>query len=375
MKKELRAWAEIHIGALCSNLKLAQEKTGRPVMAVIKGDAHGHGAAHCGLALQEHGAAAFAVACVQEAIELREAGITKPILILGWTPAEYASELSGFTLTQSVMSEEYAEELNAAASEAGVTVRVHTKLDTGMSRTGIFAQSEHGKAAEAICRIAAMRNLDVCGIFTHFAAADVPEKDDFTAWQLSNYTAVLSELEKRGFERDVVHHVGNSAGILYHPECRFDMVRAGVMLYGFYPNSIHLEDGPLEPVLTLKARVAQVKELPAGAKVSYGCLFEAPKPMKIAVVTAGYADAYPRNLTGKGAWAIIGGKRCPQIGRICMDMCMFDVTDADVKAGDEVILYGRDGMPMDEIAALAGTINCDMTCLLPKRVKKVYIEA
>lgn len=373
MEHDLRAWAEIRLDALCNNLKLAQSRTGKPVMAVIKGDAHGHGAIRCGLELQKHGAAAFAVATLQEAVDLRLAGIVKPILILGWTPVGRAADLAEHELTQSVMAEAYGVELNAAAKESGVVVRVHIKLDTGMSRTGIFAQSAPEQAAAAVRRIVGLPNLNVCGLFTHFAAADVQEKDDFTAWQLQNYQAVLRSLERQGFEKELICHVGNSAGILYHPECYYDMVRAGVMLYGFYPDGIHQENGPLDPVLTLKARVAQVKDLPAGAKVSYGCLYEAVKPMKIAVVTAGYADAYPRSLTGKGAWAVIGGKRCPQIGRICMDMCMFDVTDADVKAGDEVILYGRGGMPMDELAALAGTINCEPTCLLTNRVKKVYL--
>jgi len=373
MNGKQRAWAEIDLTALVSNFRLAQEKTGGPVMCVIKGDAHGHGAVRCGLALEAAGAAAFAVACLPEAVALRNAGITKPVLILGWTPPEEAEELITHGITQSVMDEDYAAQLNAAAVQAGGTIPVHIKLDTGMSRTGLAAQNGPEEAAAAICRIEQLPGLNIYGIFTHFAAADVPEKDDFTAWQLSNYRAVLQELEHLGFDRPVVHHVGNSAGILYHPECYFDMVRAGVMLYGFYPDGKHQENGPLEPVLALKARVAQVKELSAGARVSYGCLFEAKEPMKIAVVTAGYADSYPRSLTGKGAWAVIGGRRCMQIGRVCMDMCMFDVTGTDVHAGDEVILYGRGGMPMDEMAALAGTINCEPTCLLTNRVQKIYL--
>lgn len=373
MTKELRCWAELRLDALQNNLKLAQERTGKPVMAVIKGDAHGHGAIRCGLALQKAGAAAFAVACLQEAIDLRAAGITRPILILGWTPVSRAADLAGYDLIQSVFSEEYAEELQQAAGAAHVTLHIHIKVDTGMSRTGLSAQEDADAAASAVCRIAAMPNLTLCGLFTHFAAADMPEKDDFTALQLRNFRAVLQALERQGFHRELVIHAANSAGILWHPDAHFDMVRAGVMLYGFYPDGIHREDGLLDPVLSLKAHVAQVKELQAGAKVSYGCLFEAEKPMKIAIVTAGYADSYPRSLTGKGAWAMICGHRCPQIGRICMDMCMFDVTGTDVKAGDEVILYGRGGMPMDELAKLAGTINCEPTCLLTQRVKKIYL--
>lgn len=369
----IRAWVEISTDAFVRNLELAKRLTGKKVMCVIKGDAHGHGAVACGRVLDQHGADAFAVACLTEAIALRESGIEKPILILGYTPVECTEELADYSLAQSVLDEDYAVELNEAAKALGKTVDIHAKLDTGMSRTGIFAQEDPKAAAETVCRIAALSNLTLKGIFTHFAAADMPEKDDFTAWQLSNYRAVLSEMETLGFHGDIVRHAANSAGIMYHPETHFDMVRMGVMMYGLYPNGEYLPDGPLEPALTLKARVAQVKELPAGAHISYGCTFETTRPTKIAVVTAGYADAYSRSMSNKGAYAVINGFKCPQVGRICMDMCMFDVTDAEVHRGDEVILYGRGGMPMEEVAALSGSINCEPLCLLTNRVRKVYV--
>lgn len=369
----IRAWVEISTDAFVHNLELAKKLTGKKVMCVIKGDAHGHGAVACGKVLDRHGADAFAVACLTEAIALRESGIEKPVLILGYTPVECAEELADYGLAQSVLDEEYAVELNEAAKALGRTVNIHAKLDTGMSRTGIFAQENPKAAAETVCRIANLSNLTLKGIFTHFAAADMPEKDDFTAWQLSNYKAVLSELEAMGLAGDIVRHAANSAGIMYHPETHFDMVRMGVMMYGLYPNGVYLPDGPLEPALTLKARVAQVKELPAGAHISYGCTFETTRPTKIAVVTAGYADAYSRSMSNRGAYAVINGFKCPQVGRICMDMCMFDVTDAEVRRGDEVILYGRGGMPMEEVAALSGSINCEPLCLLTNRVRKVYV--
>ena len=369
----MRAWVEIHSGAFVHNLKTAKALTGKQVMCVIKGNAHGHGAVEAGRLLEAHGADAFAVACLEEGIALREAGLQQPILILGWTSAEYAPQIAEYGLAQSVIDEDYAMELSEAAKAAGKTVDIHAKLDTGMSRTGIFAQEDPKGAAQIVDRIAKLPNLAIKGIFTHFAAADMPEKDDFTAWQLSNYEAVLSELDALGFDKDVVHHIGNSACIMYHPETHFDMVRMGVMMYGLYPDGNFLPEGPLEPALTLKARVAQVKDLPAGALVSYGCTYKTERPTKIAVVTAGYADSYPRALTNRGAYAVINGTKCPQIGRICMDMCMFDVTDAAVHRGDEVILYGRGGMPMEEVAALAGSINCEPLCLLTNRVKKVYL--
>lgn len=370
-----RTWVEIDTGALVHNLNVARKLTGHNVkiMCVIKGNAHGHGAVKCGRVLEENGADAFAVACLTEGMELRQSGIQAPILILGWTPAEYAEQLAEYHLEQSVIDEAYAQELSAAAGRAGKAVGIHVKLDTGMSRTGIYAQSAPAAAAQSIARIAQLPNLRIKGIFTHFAAADMPEKDAYTAWQLSNYNAVLQELERIGFHEPVLHHAGNSACILYHREAYFDMVRMGVMMYGLYPDGSIQPNGPLQPALTLKARVAQIKELPAGAYISYGCTAQTKRPTRIAVVTAGYADSYCRSMSNKGAYGVIRGQKCPQIGRVCMDMCMFDVTDAEVNRGDEVILYGRGGMPMEEVAALTGSINCEPLCLLTDRVKKIYI--
>ena len=372
----MRAWAEIDLGAMVHNLSVAKKMSGRKVCAVLKGDAHGHGAVRCARTLEAHGCDAFAVAALSEGIELRDAGIKAPVLVLGWTPAEFAGEISDHGLTQSILDEAYALELEEALLEAGKTLSVHIKIDTGMSRTGLFAQESPEEAAEAVLRIAGLPHLRITGIFTHYAAADVPGKDDFTARQLQNFKAVLQKLREEGFDFEgVTVHASNSACVLFHPETYFDMVRAGVMLYGFYPDDKFRSDGPLRQALSLKARVAQVKELPAGAHVSYGCTFETKRPTKIAVVSAGYADAYPRNLSNKGAYAMINGAKCPQIGRVCMDLTMFDVTDADVKRGDVAILYGRGGMSLEEIAALTGSINCEASSLLTKRVRKVYIEA
>ena len=368
-----RAWVEIDSRALIHNFELAKRLTGKQIMCVIKGDAHGHGAALCGKLLEAHGADAFAVACLSEGIELRRSGITRPILVLGWTTPAYAGLLAEHSLAQSVFDEEYAVELSEAAQAAGLPLEVHIKLDTGMSRTGILAQTNHEEAARTVRRIADLPGLRVTGIFTHCAAADMPEKDDFTAWQVENYSAVLRALERQGFDRPLLRHMGNSAVILNHPEAYFDMVRLGVMMYGLYPDGVDRPDGPLQPVMTLKARVAQVKELPAGAHVSYGCTFRTERPTKIAVIAAGYADAYPRSLSSKGAYAVINRERCPQIGRICMDMCMFDVTGVDVKRGDEVILYGRGGMSLEAVTNLVGTINCEPTSLMTNRVKKILV--
>ena len=368
-----RAWAEIDLNALVNNYRtLRKAAGGAKMMCVIKGDAHGHGAVPLGLALAKEGADAFGVAALSEGIALRKAGIEQPVLVLGWTPAQLADQLAAYRLTQSILDEAYANELNAACEGPDAPLDVHIKLDTGMTRTGIFAQKDHKKAAEAVCRIDQLPNLRITGIFTHFAVADVPEQDGFTEWQRGNFCAVLDEMKKLGFDRDIVRHASNSAGILFHPDCRFDMVRAGVALYGFDPTNG--EDGieGITPILTLKTHVAQVKDIPKGAKISYGCIYEAPRDMTVAVAAAGYADSYPRALSGKGAWAVINGQKAPQVGRICMDMCMFDVTGLDVRRGDEVILYGNGGMTLEQITNLTGGINCETTSLLTNRVARIY---
>ena len=368
-----RAWAEIDLEAARNNYRtLRKAAGGAKMMCVIKGDAHGHGAVPLGLALAKEGADAFGVAALSEGIALRKAGIEQPVLVLGWTPAALADQLAAYRLTQSILDEEYANELNAACEGLDAPLDVHIKLDTGMTRTGIFAQKDHKKAAEAVCRIDKLPNLRITGIFTHFAVADVPEKDGFTEWQRGNFCAVLDEMKKLGFDKDIVRHASNSAGILFHPDCRFDMVRAGVALYGFDPTNG--EDGieGITPILTLKTHVAQVKDIPKGAKISYGCIYEAPRDMTVAVAAAGYADSYPRALSGKGAWAVINGQKAPQVGRICMDMCMFDVTGLDVRRGDEVILYGNGGMTLEQITNLTGGINCETTSLLTNRMTRIY---
>ena len=375
---ENRTWAEISRSALRHNLNVAKELTGgTKIMCVIKGNAHGHGAVECGRTLEQAGADAFAVASLEEAVELREAGIRIPILVLGWTDPRQAAVFCDYDILQSGLNLEYVRELSdqMVSQQDDRKIGIHVKLDTGMTRTGVDAQGDPADAASAVETMMTLPGIQVTGLFTHFAAADMPEKDDYTAMQLKRYKAVLAELEERGVDTSrLLKHTGNSASIMYHPETIFDMMREGVMMYGFYPNGIYDPDGPLEPVLSLNCRIAQVKEIPAGTSVSYGCTFTSDRPMKIAAVTAGYADAYPRSLSNKGAWAMINGQKCPQIGRICMDMCMFDVTGKEVKAGDRVILYGRGGMHLDELTALIGTINCEPTCLITNRVKKIYVD-
>ncbi len=372
---DIRTWAEIDMSALLHNFKLAQS-TGKKVMCVIKADAYGHGALRCGQFLEKHGADAFAVGALSEALDLRNAGIRLPLLILGYTPPQYAALLAQNDITQSVLNEEHAIELNAAAKAAGVRVKVHIKLDTGMSRVGLLAQGEKSAllAAQAAERICALPSLCVKGMFTHFSVADTPEEDPYTAWQLENFEIALDYLTQRGLRPETCH-AGNSACILDHPETHFDMVRAGIMLYGLYPDSLPREDGPLRPVMTLKSRVALVRSFPAGASVSYGRAFTTDKPLSTAIIEAGYADGHPRRLSNRG-FDTVNGRAYPQIGRICMDMHMIDVSghEDEVHPGDEVILWGGTGMSAEAVSQIVGTISYELICLVTARATRVYLN-
>lgn len=373
LAQNARTWAEIDLAALLHNYNIAK-RHGKKVMCVIKADAYGHGAVPCGRFLEAHGADAFAVACLQEAIALREGGIKAPILVLGHTEAEYAALIAKNDITQTLVDESAAREFSAAAKAAGVTVKAHIKLDTGMSRAGLLAQGEENgmEAAYAAERIIHMENINVVGMYTHFSVADTPSEDAYTAWQLENYMRVYNYLCEKGIRPETCH-TSNSACILAHPETVIDMVREGVMLYGMYPDSVP-QEGELKPVMTLKTRVSQVRDLPAGTTVSYGRTFKGEKPFRTAVMLAGYADGYNRRMSNNTT-VTINGKRYPQVGRICMDMCMADITGADdIKRGDEVTLVGGDSITWEEAAQKVGTINYELTCLVTARSRRIYVN-
>ena len=227
-------------------------------------------------------------------------------------------------------------------------------------------------AADTIERIYNIPGITVKGMFTHFSVADTPSEDEYTAWQFKNYTTVLNALIAKGLRPEVCH-ASNSAAILAHPEAHLDMVREGIILYGMYPDS-EPRKGELKPVLTLKSRVAQVRDLPAGTSISYGRTFISDKPIRTAVITAGYADGHPRRISN-ASYDMIHGKKFKQVGRICMDMHMIDVTgDDSVKVGDEVTLWGGAGMTAEEVGKVVGTINYELTCLITPRVPRVYIN-
>ena len=371
-----RSWAEIDLSALRHNFEYASKRIGRKVICVLKADAYGHGAVECGLFLQKCGAYMFAVAALTEAVAMRKSGITIPIMILGYTSPEYAEILSDFDIEQAVVDEDHAVAMNKAAAKLNKKVKVHIALDTGMSRIGIYAQKNHTAAADAAERIYRMSNLDVVGMFTHFAAADEPEQTEYTMFQYRNFSIVYNRLIERGI-RIKNCHVSNSAAILNSP-IHFDSIRLGISLYGMYPDSKPVKNGPLKPVMSLKARVTQTRTLPQGATISYGRTFTTRRTTHTAVISAGYADGFSRRLSNK-ATVTINGKRYPQIGRICMDVCMADVTDgydepSGVRAGDEVTIIGDGGMSAEEAAQIVGTINYELTCLITNRVKRIYVN-
>ena len=371
-----RSWAEIDLSALKHNFEYASKRIGRKVICVLKADAYGHGAVECGLFLQKCGAYMFAVAALTEAVAMRKSGITIPIMILGYTSPEYAEILSDFDIEQAIVDEEHAIAMNKAAAKLNKKVKVHIALDTGMSRIGIYAQKNHTAAADAAERIYRMSNLDVVGMFTHFAAADEPDQAEYTMFQYRNFSIVYNRLIERGI-RIKNCHVSNSAAILNSP-IHFDSIRLGISLYGMYPDSKPVKDGSLKPVMSLKARVTQTRTLPQGATISYGRTFTTRRTTHTAVISAGYADGFSRRLSNK-ATVTINGKRYPQIGRICMDVCMADVTDGydepgGVRAGDEVTIIGDGGMSAEEAAQIVGTINYELTCLITNRVKRIYVN-
>ena len=371
---KMRTWAEIDLKALRHNFDIARS-TGKKVMCVIKADGYGHGAVELGKHLEQYGAYAFAVACLDEALTLRDAGIKLPILILGYTPAEYAGILAENRITATIVDENAALQMEQEAARQGVSVQVHIKIDTGMSRLGFLAQTPEQiiKSADAITRCAAYPHLKIEGMFTHFAVADTLAEDAYTSFQLANYNAMKKALAQRGISIPLCH-AANSAAIMEHSDAHFDMVREGIILYGLYPDSVPREKGPLHPVMTLKTRVAQVKEYPEDVTISYGRTFCTKQPTKIAVLTVGYADGFPRRQSNQ-AIVTINGKEYRQIGRICMDMCMVDVTGSDVKRGDEVILFGTGGCSLEQVSENVGTINYELCCLVTPRVPRVYQNA
>lgn len=378
MEFEKHCWAEIDLDALRHNFQYIKEAVGGPICAVVKADAYGHGDEVTAKVLQQEGAAAFAVSSLGEGRHLRRSGITKPILILGYADPTRAAELAKEDIMTACFSTEYAQALSAEAVKAGVKVKVHLKIDTGMGRIGFAVRSGFEDTIRGLEALYALPGLEICGVFQHFAVADSTTPDDrnYTQEQHTLFARVVQCLQDDGYATGTVH-CANSAAQLCHPEWRHDMTRAGIILYGLDPSN-EVRFPALQPVMSLKCIVTFVKELQPGQYVSYGRTFCADKPMRVATVCVGYADGYPRALSGTQGQGLmlINGHTAPVVGRVCMDQTLVDVTDIPgVRMGDEVTVFGPGGGDTaDTIAQKTNTINYEIVCGLARRVPRVYKE-
>ncbi len=377
-----RTWAEIHLDRLEHNVQLIQQglQSGCQIMAMVKADAYGHGAVPVARALCRFGVSWLGVSNLEEAIQLRQAGIQQPILVVSYTPPAEAARLAAHGITQTVMSAAHGQALSQAAVEAGVELSVHIKLDTGMSRVGFVCQqpADVPKTIEEVSAVCCLPGLVAEGIFTHFACADDPQGDAFTKQQFELFTTVTDGLSQCG-HRFALRHCCNSAATLRFPEMHLDMVRPGVVLYGLLPDSELRTTYPhFRPVMELKTTISMVKELPVDAPISYNRTFYSKKPMRVATVPIGYADGYSRQMSNR-AEMLVDGHRVPVVGRVCMDQCMLDVTDApSVTEGTVVTVFGGDGdgtLPVDELAAWMNSIHYEVVCLVSKRVSRLYMDA
>lgn len=374
-----RCWAEVDLGALRRNYRQLRQRLspGEKYLAVVKADAYGHGAVPVARVLQEEGADWFGVASLEEGEELRQGGITRPVLIFGYTPPQYAGRLAEEELTQGVFSTDYAAALGKAAIAGHHEVEFHLMVDTGMGRLGLRPREE-GSLREA-WDILTIPGLRCTGAFTHFAVADElgEEAETFTGEQLERFTAFCHRLGEAGLEPELLH-CANSAATLLREESRLGMCRFGIVNYGLAPSGElagHPAMPALEPVMSLRATVAMVKEARAGDTLSYGRLYTAPGPRTIATVAIGYADGYPRCMW-QGGRVLVKGRWAPIAGRVCMDQLMVDVTGIPgVVPGDTVTLAGRDGeniITWDEIGEKSGTVSYERICGIGRRVPRVY---
>lgn len=368
-----RTWAEISLDNIVHNMKAirAHVAPGTKFLGVVKADSYGHGAVPVARALEANGADYLAVACLAEAIELREAKLTLPILILGNTPPEDVPLLLKYGITQTVADSGYAAAFSAAAVEAGGKLKVHIKTDTGMSRLGFLCDEAHiPESVEAIAHSCALPGLIPEGIFMHFAVSDEPGEDcrAYTLRQFARFTAVIDALAGRGV-RFAIRHCAATGGTLYYPEFALDMVRPGILLYGYGDPEGLLG---LRPGMTLKSRVSAVKHYPAGTKVSYGGTYTTERETRMGVIPIGYADGLHRTLSNKAAFWTKEGF-APQRGRICMDMCMIDLTELPgVGVGDEVEVFGPHS-DLEALAAKAGTISYELLCAVSPRVPRIEL--
>ncbi|MGI5988065.1 MAG: alanine racemase [Dysosmobacter sp.] len=369
-----RTWAEIDLDALEHNYRRARTLTGSGVryLGVVKADAYGHGAVQIGRKLESLGADYLAVSSLDEARELRHGGITMPVLILGHTPPDMVPELIRYHITQAVSALAKAEEYSAAAAACGGTLRVHIKVDTGMSRLGFLVRGSHFDGGVAsIAAACALPGLDPEGIFTHFAVSDEDGEEDeaYTREQFGLFTAVIDALAQRG-RTFAIRHCANSGALARYPEMYLDMVRPGIALYGAGADAQRLD---LRPVMSLKTCISTIKVFDPDTTVSYGRTFRTTERTRMGVLPIGYADGFFRGLSNRASVLTDQGP-APIRGRICMDMCMVDLTELpDVHVGDAVEIFGQ-RQRVDDLASVLGTIPYELTCAVSKRVPRLYLE-
>ncbi len=369
----MRTWCTVSVDNLTYNVNQIKKhiSKGTKLCAVIKADAYGHGAYHIATELLKQGFEYLAVAFIDEAIDIRNNGINAPILILGNTPIDTVDQLIEYNVTATVYDFKTAKAISEEAKKHETTAKIHIKIDTGMSRLGFLPNSE---SIKKIVEISKLPNIEIEGIFTHFACAD--ESDDtLTEKQYKKFCMVIDELESSGVSIPI-KHCCNSAGIVKYPNMHLDMVRAGIILYGLYPSNADF-DIDLKPVMQFKTKVINVKTLKAGETVSYGATYTLQKDTKIATIAVGYADGYSRLLSNRGR-VLVNGQFANILGRICMDQCMIDVTNVNnISIGDDVVLFGTDKnaeLPIEELAEKIGTINYELLCVINKRVPRCYTK-
>lgn len=358
--------AYINIDHLAHNIALIRSKIGKArLCAVAKADAYGHGALPIAHALEEAHVDYIAVAYLEEALELREAGIRSPILILGITDPRNSELLIDNEITQTIYTPDSLLALESAAHRKGKKARIHLKIDTGMHRQGIELEN----LPAFLEKLSTCRNLEIEGVYSHFAEADNPQRD-FTCSQIEKFNQGLAMLARYGINPPL-RHLANSAGILNYPEAYYDMVRPGILLYGMSPDgSLRAPDG-FKPVMRLAASIATIKTIETGESVSYGRIFTASRRTRVGLLPIGYADGYSRSLSNK-AMVVIRDRRIPLIGRVCMDQFMVDLTDApEVAVGDEATLFGTEDLPAGFLTRLMGTLDYELTCGISKRVPRI----
>ena len=373
-----RTWAEIDLDALDYNIKSIKSKMApkHKVMGIVKADAYGHGDGFVARKLQAGGFDWFGVSNIEEAMSLRNEGITKPILVLGYTPADCVKIMSDYSITNAVVGMEHAKALQAAAAEAGVVVDVHIKLDTGMGRLGFDLVADKEKAHSEIRSLLNYRNLRFTGVFSHFSVADSTGEKELihTQKQMELFRETTRLMDSWGFNLKTIHGQ-NSAAIARKLNGVYNTMRAGVILYGQQPSDEVIMP-EIRPAMKLKTIVTHIKTIHAGQSVGYGMRFTAEKDTRVATIASGYADGIPRLLARTGHVVEINGRYYPIIGSVCMDQMMVDITDSEgINIGDEVVvLDGRGENSYDKVAEKTFTVNYEIMCDLAKRVPKVYME-